>query len=126
MPWSSLRGNIRLALLLSLLPACLSTPSDSQPGRQHVLPLTMGACVWHCGRGTPSWLVDKLANRALMCWLQVGAPAGEMIIVNFLGLWHYERPELFGVPAWAGWCYATYAIGVANVARHLVARQEKN
>ena len=25
-----------------------------------------------------------------------------MIIVNFLGLWHYERPELFGIPTWAG------------------------
>jgi hypothetical protein len=56
---------------------------------------------------------------------QVGAPLGEVIIVNVLHLWHYARPDFFGVPHWAGWCYATYALGVANAARLLQARQEK-
>ncbi len=57
---------------------------------------------------------------------QVGAPLGEVIIVNVLGLWHYARPDFFGVPHWAGWCYATYALGMANAARLLQARQEKS
>lgn len=78
--------------------------------------------------GLPSILhllrVEVEYSKPVLLALQVGAPAGEMMIVNFLGLWHYERPDLLGVPTWAGWCYATYAIGVANVARHLVSRQE--
>lgn len=55
----------------------------------------------------------------------MGAPAGEIFIVNVLGLWHYARPDFFGVPHWAGWCYATYALGVANVARYIASRQEQ-
>lgn len=35
---------------------------------------------------------------ALLC---AGAPASEMIIVNILGWWHYDRPDLLGVPHWA-------------------------
>ena len=35
---------------------------------------------------------------ALLC---VGAPASEMVIVNILGWWHYDRPDLLGVPHWA-------------------------
>lgn len=46
-----------------------------------------------------------------------------MLIVNLLGLWHYERPELFGVPTWAGWCYFGYAVGVAYVARYFASKR---
>lgn len=91
--------------------------------------------------GAPHWVCSlSLALLALAIWrkfdntkagailaalLTVGAPAGEMLIVNFLHLWHYSRPDTFGVPHWAGWCYATYAIGVANVSRYLVLQQKK-
>jgi hypothetical protein len=91
--------------------------------------------------GTPHWLCSaSLAVMAAAIWrkfdntsqgavlaglLTVGAPLGEVIIVNVLHLWHYARPDFFGVPHWAGWCYATYALGVANAARLLQARQEK-
>ncbi len=56
--------------------------------------------------------------------LAVGAPASEMVIVNVLGWWHYDRPDLLGVPHWAGWCYAAYAWGVGNVGRYLVQKQK--
>ena len=56
--------------------------------------------------------------------LAVGAPAGEMIIVNILGWWHYDRPDLLGVPHWAAWCYAAYGWGVGNVGRYLVNKQK--
>lgn len=48
---------------------------------------------------------------------------GEMLIVNLLGLWHYERPELFGVPTWAGWFYFGYAVGVAYVAHYFASKR---
>lgn len=47
----------------------------------------------------------------------------ETFIVNVLHLWHYDRPDFFGVPHWAGWCYAGYAIGVGNFGRWLVHQQ---
>jgi hypothetical protein len=84
----------------------------------HAVLSVLAAAIWKKFDGTKDGAV-------LAALLTVGAPVGEMLIVNFLGLWHYERPELFGVPAWAGWCYATYAIGVANVARYFVTRQEQ-
>ncbi len=34
--------------------------------------------------------------------LAVGAPVSETFIVNVLGWWHYDRPDFFGVPHWAG------------------------
>jgi len=43
--------------------------------------------------------------------------------VNVLHLWHYDRPDFFGVPHWAGWCYAGYAIGVGNFGRWVVHQQ---
>ena len=55
--------------------------------------------------------------------LAVGAPLGEMFIVNVLHWWHYERPDLYGVCHWTGFCYATYSIGVGNVARYLVQKR---
>lgn len=65
------------------------------------------------------------AGLVLGALLAVGAPASEMIVVNFLGLWHYENPDFFGVPHWAAWCYAAYAWGVGNVGRYLVAKQKQ-
>lgn len=51
--------------------------------------------------------------------LAVGAPLGEIFIVNVLHLWHYDRPDFFGVPHWTGWCYAGYGIAVGNFGRYL-------
>ena len=64
------------------------------------------------------------AGLVLGALLAVGAPASEMVIVNVLGWWHYDRPDLLGVPHWAGWCYAAYAWGVGNVGRYLVQKQK--
>ena len=64
------------------------------------------------------------AGLLLGALLAVGAPAGEMIIVNLLGWWHYDRPDLLGVPHWASWCYAAYGWGVGNVGRYLVNKQK--
>ena len=64
------------------------------------------------------------AGLLLGALLAVGAPASEMVIVNVLGWWHYDRPDLLGVPHWAGWCYAAYAWGVGNVGRYLVQKQK--
>ena len=52
-------------------------------------PLARDACL---GMNASHGVVSK---HGLCC-------AGEMLIVNFLGLWHYTRPDLFGVPHWAG------------------------
>ena len=52
--------------------------------------------------------------------LAFGAPASEMFIVNVLHWWHYDRPDLLGVPTFCGWCYACYTWGVGNVGRYLV------
>ncbi|DBB05397.1 hypothetical protein WJX82_006207 [Trebouxia sp. C0006] len=55
----------------------------------------------------------------LAALLTVGAPLTEVVIVNGLHLWHYDRPDFFGVPHWAGWCYAQYATGTGNFGRYL-------
>lgn len=55
----------------------------------------------------------------LAALLTVGAPVTETFIVNVLHLWHYDRPDFFGVPHWAGWCYAQYATGTGNFGRYL-------
>ncbi|KAL3147371.1 hypothetical protein ABBQ32_002851 [Trebouxia sp. C0010 RCD-2024] len=55
----------------------------------------------------------------LAALLTVGAPLTETVIVNGLHLWHYDRPDFFGVPHWAGWCYAQYATGTGNFGRYL-------
>lgn len=55
----------------------------------------------------------------LAALLTVGAPCTEVLIVNGLHLWHYDRPDFFGVPHWAGWCYAQYATGTGNFGRYL-------
>lgn len=72
------------------------------------------------------WLAFDGTKQGLLlsALLTVGAPAAEMIIVNVFHLWHYDRPDLFGVPHWAGWCYAAYATGVGNFGRYLVQRQQ--
>lgn len=51
-----------------------------------------------------NWLVfDGTKTGAILgALLAVGAPLGEVFIVNVLGLWHYDRPDFFGVPHWAG------------------------
>lgn len=36
-----------------------------------------------------------------------------------------DRPDILGVPGWAGWCYAAYSIGVGNFARYWVNRQRE-
>ena len=56
----------------------------------------------------------------LAALLTVGAPVTETFIVNVLQLWHYDRPDFFGVPHWAGWCYAQYATGTGNFGRYLL------
>ena len=55
----------------------------------------------------------------LAALLTVGAPLTETFIVNVLHLWHYDRPDFFGVPHWAGWCYAQYATGTGNFGRYV-------
>ncbi len=36
-----------------------------------------------------------------------------------------DRPDILGVPHWAGWCYAAYTHGVGNFARYWVHRQRE-
>jgi hypothetical protein len=61
----------------------------------------------------------------LAALLAVGAPLGEMFIVNVLHWWHYDRPDINGVCHWTGWCYAIYSVGVGNVGRYLVQQRKK-
>lgn len=83
-----------------------------------ILALAAGAN-WAAFDGTRTGLI-------LGALLAVGAPVSETFLVNVLGWWHYDRPDFFGVPHWAGWCYAAYAFGVGNFARYAVQQQRKN
>jgi len=92
-------------------------------------------------QGAPHWVCSAtLAVAAAAVWktldntkggavlaalLTVGAPLGEVFIVNVLHLWHYDRPDFFGVPHWAGWCYGCYAVGVGTFGRWLVNKQKE-
>lgn len=77
---------------------------------------SMAVAIWKAVDGTKTGL-------SLGALLAVGAPLTECLIV-LAGLWHYDRPDLFGlVPHWTGFCYATYALGVGNTARYLKQRQ---
>lgn len=50
------------------------------------------------------WLkLDGSKTGALLgALLAVGAPLTEIFIVNVAQLWHYDRPDFFGVPHWTG------------------------
>ncbi|KAK9803687.1 hypothetical protein WJX72_012204 [[Myrmecia] bisecta] len=67
---------------------------------------------------------DTRGGLILAALLAVGAPATEILIVH-LGLWHYDRPDFFGVCHWTAWCYAAYAVGVGNFGRYLVGKERK-
>ncbi|KAK9845425.1 hypothetical protein WJX81_006137 [Elliptochloris bilobata] len=74
---------------------------------------------WQCSAILAAlWLANYKAfdstrqGLLLALLLLVGAPSGESFIVNVLHLWHYDRPDILGVPHWAGWCYAAYTHGV--------------
>lgn len=59
-----------------------------------IMALAAGAN-WAAFDGTRTGLI-------LGALLAVGAPVSETFIVNVLGWWHYDRPDFFGVPHWAG------------------------
>ena len=49
------------------------------------------------------WNLDRTKTGLLLgLLLAVGAPTADSVLVNFLHLCHYDRPDLFGIPHWAG------------------------
>ncbi|KAG2431821.1 hypothetical protein HXX76_009315 [Chlamydomonas incerta] len=55
---------------------------------------------------------------ALLCGL--GAPAAEVVLLNFVPLWHYPRADLGGVfVSWVFWCYFFYTPALGALARYL-------
>ncbi|KAK9918242.1 hypothetical protein WJX75_002527 [Coccomyxa subellipsoidea] len=71
---------------------------------------------WRLFDGTPQGL-------ALAALCGIGAPVSELVLMKYLGLWHYENPDLVvggvGLPSWVPWCYFFYTAWLANVTRAL-------
>lgn len=67
------------------------------------------------------WAFDRTLQGAvlgLVCAL--GAPAAELVLMAWLHVWHYSRPDVAGVfVSWVPWCYCFYTPSVCNLARHL-------
>ena len=56
----------------------------------------LGALNWRLADGTRQGLALALA-----CAL--GAPAFELVLMRWLGLWHYPHPDLFGTLGFPSW-----------------------
>lgn len=59
---------------------------------------------------------------ALLC--ATAAPASELVLMQYLGLWHYPEANMLttmagGIPSWVPWCYFFYVPAVANLSRFL-------
>lgn len=66
-----------------------------------------------------NWLLlDGTKQGLLLATLcALGAPAAELLLMRWLGLWHYPRGDLFGIPSWVACCYFFYTPFVGNLSR---------
>merc|ERR1711976_79351 len=83
---------------------------------------TIGAVL--AAAGAANWAVfDRTKHGVALCALcAVAAPLSELVIVRYLGWWHYNAPDVYGadgLPSWVPWCYFFYAPLVLNLARLL-------
>lgn len=65
------------------------------------------------------YIFDRTRSGAALAALcAVGAPAAEVALLHFVPLWHYSRPDLFGVfVSWVPLCYFFYAPALGMLAR---------
>ncbi|GJP50089.1 hypothetical protein CLOM_g9230 [Closterium sp. NIES-68] len=79
-----------------------------------------------------NWLAfDRTLPGYLLAWfVALGAPASEVLIMKYFGIWHYTQPDIFiageGLVSWTAWCYFFYTQWVATVARTFAASLTPN
>lgn len=85
--------------------------------------LALAAGVNYCAfDGTRQGLV-------LAAFCALAAPVSELLLINYLGMWRYPYPDIFGaggIPSWITCCYFFYTVGVGNFARLLHRGTESN
>ncbi len=63
-----------------------------------------------------NWFIFEKTKQglALAVLCAVAAPLSELVLINFLHLWHYPRPDCFGdrgVPSWVSKCTPANGFG---------------
>lgn len=72
----------------------------------------VSALMWRVFDGTSQGL-------ALALFCAVAAPASELVILHFIPLWHYSRPDVLGFVSWVPCCYCFYTPVLGTLARNL-------
>lgn len=77
--------------------------------------LAVGTGAWTAVDGTKQGLALALVSAAV-------CPAAEILLMEFVGLWHYPSADVFGITSWTACCYAIYTVVVCNLARCVSSR----
>ncbi|CAI5528321.1 unnamed protein product [Closterium sp. Naga37s-1] len=117
-----------LSVLISLL------HFSSQLFKGHAIPSTgIFAILALCAHANWFAFDRTLPGYLLALFVAVGAPASEVLIMKYLGLWHYTEPDIFiagevrhlgwplGLVSWTACCYFVYTQWVPTVARTFAA-----
>ncbi|CAI5471444.1 unnamed protein product [Closterium sp. Yama58-4] len=104
---------------------------SSQLFEAHAIPSTgIFAILALCAHANWFAFDRTLPGYLLALFVAVGAPASEVLIMKYFGLWHYTKPDIFiageGMVSWTAWCYFFYTQWVATVARTLAASLTPN
>lgn len=55
----------------------------------------------------------------------LAAPAFELVLMHYFGVWHYPQGNLpasldgHGIPSWVPWCYFFYTPSIGSLSRYL-------
>ena len=77
-----------------------------------------GVGAWGVFDGTRQGLVVAVATA-------VAGPLAEIFLINVTHLYHYENPDLFGIPSWITWVYFCGSPAVGNLSRAVRARRRR-
>ena len=77
-----------------------------------------GVGAWGVFDGTRQGLVVAVATA-------VAGPLTEIFLINVTHLYHYENPDVFGIPSWITWVYFCGSPAVGNLSRAVRARRRR-
>ena len=77
-----------------------------------------GVGAWGVFDGTRQGLVVAVATA-------VAGPFTEIFLINVTHLYHYENPDVFGIPSWITWVYFCGSPAVGNLSRAVRARRRR-
>ena len=73
------------------------------------------------------WIFDRTRTGVyMMIMAGTVGPLAELIMINFIGFYHYTRPDIWGVPLWFMGAYMCGCAPCGNLARKYLAYLEQS